>query len=158
MCVLIRATPIDRPTVLVYSYSMLFHVNASSGVPIYLQIETQVKHAIATGALKRTHALPSVRKLAAELRINPNTAARAYQNLERDGIITTVPGGGTYVADNVPRFLKSEKLRRLQPYARQIAVEGAQLRLTNDEILQTVKEELESLTAQQELETLGERK
>src|ERR1700691_1772312 len=129
---------------------MLFHVNPSSGVAIHLQIEPQVKHAIAAGALRPGQALPSVRKLAAELGINPNTAARAYQNLERDGIITTVPGGGTYVADNVPRFLKSEKLRRLQPYALQIAVEGAQLRLTNDEILQTVKEELESLTAQQE--------
>jgi GntR family transcriptional regulator len=124
---------------------MLFHVNPSSGVPIYLQIETQVKNAIAAGALKAQHALPSVRKLAAELGINPNTAARAYQNLERDGVISTVPGGGTYVADNVPRFLKSEKLRRLQPYARQIAVEGAQLCLTDDEIIKAVQEELERL-------------
>ena len=84
-------------------------------------------------------------KLAAELGINPNTAARAYQNLERDGVIATVPGGGTYVADGVPRFLKSEKVRRLQPYARQIAVEGAQLRLTDDEILKIVREELAKL-------------
>lgn len=135
----------DTHSVLVYSYSMLFHVNPSSGVPIYLQIETQVKNAIAAGALKAQHALPSVRKLAAELGINPNTAARAYQNLERDGVISTVPGGGTYVADNVPRFLKSEKLRRLQPYARQIAVEGAQLCLTDDEIIKAVQEELERL-------------
>jgi GntR family transcriptional regulator len=124
---------------------MLFHVNPSSGVPIYVQIETQVKNAISAGALKRDQALPSVRKLAAELGINPNTAARAYQNLERDGVITTVPGGGTYVAENVPRFLKSEKLRRIQPYARQLAVEGVQLRLTDEEILKIVAEELESL-------------
>jgi GntR family transcriptional regulator len=128
---------------------MFFHVNPSSGVPIYAQIETQVKNAIATGVLKRDQSLPSVRKLAAELGINPTTVARAYQNLERDGIIATVPGGGTYVADSVPRFLKSEKLRRLQPYARQIAVEGTQLRLTNEEILKTV---------QDELDILGERK
>jgi GntR family transcriptional regulator len=124
---------------------MLLHVNPSSGVPIYLQIETQVKNAIVAGALKPDRALPSVRKLAVELGINPNTAARAYQNLERDGVITTVPGGGTYVADNVPRFLKSEKLRRLQPYARQIAVEGAQLCLTDEEILKIVQEELAKL-------------
>jgi GntR family transcriptional regulator len=124
---------------------MLFHVNPSSGVPIYLQIETQVKNAIAAGALKTDQALPSVRKLAAGLGINPNTAARAYQNLERDGVISTVPGGGTYVADHVPRFLKSEKLRRLQPYARQIAVEGAQLCMTDEEILKTVQEELDKL-------------
>jgi GntR family transcriptional regulator len=137
---------------------MLFHVNPSSGVPIYLQIETQVKNAISAGALKPEAALPSVRKLAAELRINPNTAARAYQNLERDGIISTVPGGGTYVADNIPRFLKAEKLRRLQPYARQIAVEGTQLRLTNEEILQTIREELESLNPKAEVAIAGGRK
>lgn len=140
-----KNAPFDSYIVLVYSYSVLFHVNPSSGVPIYLQIETQVKNAIAAGALRADQALPSVRKLAAELGINPNTAARAYQNLERDGVISTVPGGGTYVADNVPRFLKSEKLRRLQPYARQIAVEGAQLCLTDEEILRAVQGELDRL-------------
>ena len=124
---------------------MLFHVNPSSGVPIHAQIETQVKNAIAAGALKAEQALPSVRKLAAELGINPNTAARAYQNLERDGVIATVPGGGTYVADGVPRFLKSEKVRRLRPYARQIAVEGTQLRLSGEEILKIVQDELSKL-------------
>lgn len=124
---------------------MLFHVNPSSGVPIYAQIENQVKNAIAAGALKPDQPLPSVRKLAAELGVNPTTAARAYQNLERDGVISTIPGGGTFVAENVPRFLKSEKLRRLQPYARQLAVEGAQLRLTDEEILKIVQDELESL-------------
>jgi GntR family transcriptional regulator len=124
---------------------MLFHVNPSSGVPIYLQIEAQVKNAISAGALKRDQALPSVRKLAAELGINPNTVARAYQELEREGVIATVQGGGTYVAESTPRFLKSEKLRRLQPYARQIAVEGIQLGLTEEEIMETVQEELERL-------------
>jgi GntR family transcriptional regulator len=124
---------------------MLFHVNPSSGVPIYAQIEAQVKNAIAAGALKVGQPLASVRKLATELGVNPTTAARAYQNLERDGVITTIPGGGTYVAENVPRFLKSEKLRRLQPYARQIAVEGVQLRLTNEEIVKTVQDALDSL-------------
>jgi GntR family transcriptional regulator len=124
---------------------VLFHVNPSSGVPIYVQIETQVKNAVAAGALKRDQPMPSVRRLAAELGINPNTVARAYQELERDGVISTVPGGGTYVAGNMPRFLKSEKLRRLQPYARQIAVEGTQLGLTNEEIVKTVQEQLQKL-------------
>src|ERR1700691_1807685 len=124
---------------------MLFHVNPSSGVAIHLQIETQVKHAIAAGALRPGQSCASVRKLSAELEINPTTAARAYQNLERDGVIATIPGAGTYVAENVPRFLKSEKLRRLQPYARQIAVEGAQLRLTDADILKIVREELAKL-------------
>lgn len=124
---------------------MLFHVNPSSGVPIYLQVETQIKNAIAAGALKREQALPSVRKLASDLGINPNTVARAYQNLERDGVISTVPGGGTFVAEGRPRFLKSERVRRLQPYARQIAVEGTQLGLSEAEILDLVQEELAKL-------------
>ena len=64
---------------------MLIRVQPGLGTAIYLQIESQLKHAIAAGALKRDDALPPVRKLAAELRINPNTVARAYQNLERDG-------------------------------------------------------------------------
>lgn len=128
---------------------MLIHVNASSGVPIYVQIETQVKNAVAAGALKNGDALPSVRKLALELGINPNTVARAYQELEREGMIGTVPGGGTYVAGHMPRFLKSEKLRRLQPYARQIAVEGTQLGLDEADIMEIVQEELEKLGVHQ---------
>jgi GntR family transcriptional regulator len=124
---------------------MLVHVNSSTGMPLYLQIESQLKHAISAGALKSGEALPSVRKLAADLRINPNTVARAYQNLERDGVIRTVPGGGTYVADNVPGLLKSEKLRRLRPFAMQAAVEGTHLRLTRDEILKMIDEALDEL-------------
>ena len=124
---------------------VILHINAAAGFPIYLQIEAQVKHAVAAGALKQDDPLPSVRKLAAELRINPNTVARAYQDLEHDGVIRTVPGGGTYVADNVPGLLKSEKLRRLRPVARQMAVEGTQLRLSPEEVVALVREELEKL-------------
>jgi|SRR5208282_1655248 len=124
---------------------MLLHINPSSGVPIYLQIENQVKHYIASGALKPGEALPSVRRVAADLRVNPNTAARAYQNLERDGLLRTVPGGRTYVAENPAGLLKSEKVRRLRPYARQIAVEGTQLRLDPREIVNLVQQELEAL-------------
>ncbi|MGA7342118.1 MAG: GntR family transcriptional regulator [Terracidiphilus sp.] len=124
---------------------MLAHVNAALGLPIYLQIESQVKHAVAAGALKQGSALPSVRKLAAELRINPNTVARAYQNLERDGVIRTVPGGGTYVADNVPGLLKAEKVKRLRPLAMQVAVEGTHLRLSREEIVGLVQDALDQL-------------
>lgn len=124
---------------------MLLHINPSSGVPIYLQIENQVKHYIASGALKPGEALPSVRQVAADLRVNPNTAARSYQNLERDGLLRTVPGGRTYVAENPAGLLKSEKIRRLRPHARQIAVEGSQLRLDPEDIVNLVRQELEAL-------------
>ena len=124
---------------------MILHVNPSSGVPVYLQIEAQVKQVVAAGALKQGEPLLSVRKLAAELRVNPNTVARAYQNLERDGVIRTIPGGGTYVADDHPGLLKSEKLRRLRPLARQLAVESAQLRLNAEETIKLVEDELGEL-------------
>lgn len=124
---------------------MLLHLNPSSGVPVYLQLETQVKQAVAAGALRTGEALPSTRKLAAMLRINPNTVARAYQNLEREGVTRSVPGGGTFVADGLPGLLKSEKVRRLRPLAQQLAVEGRQLRLTGEEVLKMVEEELGKL-------------
>ena len=124
---------------------MLLHVNTSSGVPVYLQIAAQVKQAVAAGALKQGDALLSVRKLAAELRVNPNTVARAYQDLEREGVIRTVPGGGTYVADNLPGLLKSEKLRRLRPLARQLAVESTQLRFNSEDVVKLLEEELDGL-------------
>lgn len=112
---------------------------------MYLQIESQLKHAIAAGALKSGDALLPVRKLAAEIRVNPNTVARAYQNLERDGVIRAIPGGGTYVAENTPGLLKAEKLRRLRPFAVQVAVEGVQLRLAHEDILKLVRESLKEL-------------
>jgi GntR family transcriptional regulator len=124
---------------------MLLHLNPSSGVPVYLQVESQVKQAVAAGALRTGEALPSTRKLAAQLRINPNTVARAYQNLERDGVTRSVPGGGTFVADGLPGLLKSEKVKRLRPLAQQLAVEGRQLRLPREEILKMLEEELDKL-------------
>ena len=127
---------------------MIFRIHSGSGVPIYLQIEAQVKQAVAAGALRTGEALPSTRKLAAELRINPNTVARAYQDLERDGVTRSVPGGGTFVADGLPGLLKSEKVKRLRPHARQLAVEGRQLRLTREETLKLLEEELDKLGGQ----------
>ena len=112
-------------------------ISASSGVPLYLQIEQQIKRSIASGILCSGDALPSTRRAAADLRINPNTVARAFQNLERDGIIRTVPGGGTYIASFVASgtgLLKVESIRRLRPLATQLAVEATQLRVPSEEI------------------------
>jgi GntR family transcriptional regulator len=124
---------------------MIIRVQSSLGVPIYQQIESQVKHAIAAGALRQDDTLPPVRKLAAELRINPNTVARAYQNLERDGILRTVPGGGCYVNGQSPGLLKSEKLRRLKPLATQLAVEAKQLRLGREDLMQLLETSYDEL-------------
>ncbi len=114
---------------------MILRVHRGLGAPLYLQIEQQLKHAIAAGALKPDDLLPPVRKLAAELRINPNTVAHAYRNLERDGILRTVPGGGCYIKGESSGLPRSEKLRRLKPLATQLAVEAKQLKLAHEDVL-----------------------
>ncbi len=78
-------------------------VDPRSGVPLYLQIIEQVKRAVAVGALALGEQLPTVKALALELTINPNTVARAYRELERDGVIETSPGRGSFVStDRAP--------------------------------------------------------
>jgi GntR family transcriptional regulator len=122
-------------------------ISANSGVPVYLQLEQQIRHAIAAGVLRGGDALPSTRRTAAELRINPNTVARAFQNLEREGVIRTVPGGGTFVAnlDAAPGLLKAEKLRRLRPLVEQLVVEASQLRVSSGDLHKLLDASLEDL-------------
>jgi GntR family transcriptional regulator len=126
---------------------MIVRVHPASGIPLYLQIESQVKQAVAAGALKQDDPLPAVRRLAAEIRVNPNTVARAYQNLERDGVIRTVQGGGCYVDGQSPGLMKSEKLRRLKPIAMQLAVEARQMLLDEEDALQLLRESFAELSA-----------
>jgi GntR family transcriptional regulator len=124
------------------------HISESSGVPVYLQLEQQIKHSISSGLLQPGDQLPSTRRTAAELRINPNTVARAFQNLERDGVIRTVPGGGTFVGEAAAAgqgLLKSEKLRRLRPLANQLAVEAAQLRVVREDVARLLNEAFDGL-------------
>jgi GntR family transcriptional regulator len=75
-------------------------VDPRSGVPIYLQIVEQVKRSVALGALQSGEQLPTVKQLALDLTVNPNTVARAYRDLEREQIIETSPGRGSFVRDN----------------------------------------------------------
>lgn len=85
---------------------MIFHVNPSSGSPIYLQLMEQVKHAIEIGALLAGEQLPTLRKLAEELVINPNTVVRAYRELEHEGIVELRHGAGAFVSESAPNRAK----------------------------------------------------
>jgi GntR family transcriptional regulator len=80
--------------------SAIFTVDPRSGVPLYLQLIEQVKRHVALGSLAPGEQLPTVKALALDLTINPNTVARAYRDLERDGIIETSPGRGSFVNSN----------------------------------------------------------
>ena len=86
-----------------------FQLNPKSGVPIYRQIQDQVRFGIASGMLNPGEQLPTVRSLAVELSVNPNTVIKAYTELEREGILTTEQGSGTYVAPQSPNGPSEEK-------------------------------------------------
>jgi GntR family transcriptional regulator len=94
---------------------MLLRPNPSSGVPIYLQLMEQVKHAIETGALRAGEQLPGIRPLAEELVINPNTVAKAYRELEHEGVIELRHGAGAFVSSNAKSRKFSDKVRLAQP-------------------------------------------
>lgn len=78
----------------------IFTIDPRSGVPIYLQLIDQVKRSVAVGVLAAGEQLPTVKQLAVDLTINPNTVARAYRDLERDEVIETAPGRGSFVRAN----------------------------------------------------------
>lgn len=122
---------------------MKWHVNPHSGVPIYVQLEQQVKTAIAAGVLQEGDRLPTVRELALALTINPNTVARAYRELERAGFIDTTPGRGTYVkAVQAPPMPVQERRRRLAALAEVMVAEARALGFGDDEVLEVVREAL----------------
>src|SRR6186713_947119 len=94
----------------VSSTVILLKPNPSSGVPIYLQLVEQVKHAVETGALRPGEQLPSIRPLAEELVVNPNTVAKAYRELEHQGVIELRHGAGAFVASST-RAIPADAMR-----------------------------------------------
>ena len=93
---------------------MLFRPNPSSGVPIYLQLMERVKHGVETGALRPGEQLPGIRPLAEELVINPNTVAKAYRELEHEGVIELRHGAGAFISANARSKRLTDKLRAAQ--------------------------------------------
>jgi len=125
---------------------MLFRPNPSLGVPIYLQLMEQVKHAIETGALRPREQLPGIRPLAEELVMNPNTVAKAYRELEHEGVIELRHGAGAFVSAQ-PRTKKvAEAVRDAQPVVA-AAVKRLRARgLTDEEIRRLFEAELAALS------------
>src|SRR6187397_964820 len=121
---------------------MMFRPNASSGVPIYLQLMEQVKHAIETGALRPGEQLPSIRPLAEELVVNPNTVAKAYRELEHEGVIELRQGAGAFVSDKAPTKKNADKLRAAQTTVASAIEKLRERGVTDDEIRRLVEAEL----------------
>src|ERR1043166_6258769 len=121
---------------------MLFRINPSSGVPIYLQLMEQVKHAIETGALQAGDQLPGIRPLSEEMVMNPNTVAKAYRELAHEGVIERRHGAGAFVSPNARADRVADKLRAAQPL---VAVTVDKLRargLSEEEIRRLFEAEL----------------
>ena len=124
---------------------MLFRTNPSLGVPIYLQLMEQVKHAIETGALRPGDQLPGIRPLAEELVINPNTVAKAYRELDHEGVIELRHGAGAFVSQNGPGPKAADALRAAQPVVA-AAIEKLRARgLADEEIRRLFEAELAGL-------------
>jgi len=124
---------------------MLFRPNPSSGVPIYLQLMEQVKHGIETGALRPGEQLPGIRPLAEELVINPNTVAKAYRELEHEGVIELRQGAGAFVAGNAGAKKVTDAIRAGQTVVAD-AIEKLRARgVTDEEIRRLFEAELAGL-------------
>ena len=124
---------------------MLFRPNPSTGVPIYLQLMEQVKHGIETGALRPGEQLPGIRPLAEELVINPNTVAKAYRELEHEGVIELRQGAGAFVAGKAGAKKLTENIRAGQALVAE-AIEKLRGRgVTDEEIRRLFEAELAGL-------------
>jgi len=103
---------------------MKISIAPQKGLSIYYQIVEQIKHYIAVGALKRGEQLPTVRQLAVDLKVNPNTVSRAYFELEREGLIKTRQGIGTFV-DKDQTAISLERMNELEQHCRNFVEEMA---------------------------------
>ena len=119
---------------------MVLHLNPSSGVPLYLQLIEQVKHAIETGTLRADDQLPSVRQIAEELLINPNTVARAYRELEHEGIVELKQGTGAYIRESVVE--RTQLMQKARTVVRSWLDRLESFDLSEDEIRRLVESEL----------------
>ena len=122
-----------------------FRIDPADSTPIWKQIEEAVQRLVATGSLARGAAVPSVRDLARELRVNPATVAKAYQRLVESGLLTVRRGEGTYVAEEPPGVPKSEKNRALKEAAFRYAGAAVTVGATREETLREAAAALERL-------------
>jgi len=123
---------------------VFFKPNAASGVPIYLQLMDQVKHAIETGALRPGEQLPGLRKVAEQLVMNPNTVAKAYRELEHEGVIDLRQGTGAFVAERADRR-REQRFHSAQPVLEAAVRRLAALGISEDEMRRLFESEMTRL-------------
>jgi len=123
---------------------MLLQIDFKAGQPVYLQLVEQVRHAAASGGLRAGEPLPSIRPLAEELRINRNTIAKAYAELESQGVIETIPGKGCFLKEVNSPLTKSARNDLLVQEIDRAIVAAHHLQIGDDELLALVKKRLDA--------------
>lgn len=124
---------------------MILQINFKSGLPVYLQIVEQIKAAAASGALQPGEALPSIRPVAEELRVNRNTVAKAYAELESLGVIETLPGKGCFLKENHSPLRKEVRRKMLVEEIDQAIVQAHHLQVPRDEFLELIHQRMDVL-------------
>jgi GntR family transcriptional regulator len=119
---------------------MEFSITPTTGVPIYQQLALQICAGIARGRLRPDERLPSVRELSQSLVVNPNTVARAYTELEREGTLYTRPGMGVFVSHARPPLSKKTRRERLLSGVDQLLVDAVGLGASPDEVMELIAE------------------
>lgn len=118
-------------------------IDNKSGVPIYDQIYTQIKNQIISGTLREDEALPSIRSLAKDLRISVITTKRAYDELEKEGFIYTIPAKGCFVAAKNTELLREEQLKKIEEYMQKIMQLAASCNLNREDIIEMFRVNME---------------
>ena len=118
---------------------MHIFIDNKSGAPIYDQIYSQIKAQIISGELEQDQMLPSIRGLAKDLRISFITTKRAYDELEREGFLYTVPGKGSYVAAKNVELLREENLKKIEEHMEQIVRLAASCHLSRAQLLEMME-------------------
>lgn len=119
------------------------YIDNKSGAPIYDQIYTQIKAQIISGAIEANDMLPSIRALAKDLRISFVTTKRAYDELEKDGFLYTIPGKGSFAAPKNTELLREENLKKIEDHMEAIVQLAASCNLSREDILDMVRFSLE---------------
>jgi GntR family transcriptional regulator len=123
---------------------MLIELNFKSGMPVYLQVVDQIRAAAASGQLRPGDPLPSIRPLAMQLRVNRNTIAKAYAELETQGVIETVAGKGCFIKNSASPFRKQVRNQMLMVEIDQAIVAAHHLGVKRNEFLGLVNERLDA--------------
>jgi len=128
---------------------MFFHIDPTNGLAIYEQVARQVVFAVAGGALAPGEIVPSVRELAHELALNPNTVARAYRELQARGVLELVRGTGLAVTQGAVAQCREERVRMIRARLQQVLVEARQSRLDPQQLQALVQAEMAAVNSEE---------